>query len=399
MEKQQEYRDYYQNAVAESQKYDTVVIFGAGSSAFYLYKKMKEMDVKIKAFLVSDKRTNRSDIDGIPVVQIDEAGGNKETTLVLIGVSKVSMQEIETVLAENGFRHYVMPEADMAWGELEEVRRTRPAIEITTQIGCSVNCKYCPQNVLVSRYFANDKNRKKKLSLEDYKRCLKNLPEDTVITFSGFCEPFLNPECADLICYTAEHGNKMSLHTTLVGMTMEDFERIKGLDFENVILHAPDKDNYAKIPITDVYLQVLNSMLDAKDKDGAPLIKIANCQSEPSEEILRIINHRVSFSSNKLVDRAGNIEEEAIAEYINHIGRITCVKSPELRRNVLLPDGTLVLCCMDFGLRHELGNLLHHSYEEIANGKVLQDIRGCMENGGDVLCRKCSVAKNKSIGR
>ena len=106
-----------------------------------------------------------------------------------------------------------------------------------------------------------------------------------------------------------------------------------------------------------------------------------------------IINHRVSFSSPKLVDRAGNIKKEEIAENVRHEGKIVCVKSPKLQRNVLLPDGTLVLCCMDFGLEHEIGNLLYSSYDEIVNGEILQVIKDKMKNGGNILCRKCSVAK------
>lgn len=389
----QKYNSYYEKAAIESSKYETVVIFGAGSSAAYLYKKMKEQQIEIKAFLVSDKRMNRSDIDGIPIVQMDEIKVDKETALVLVGVSKVSMQEVTDILGKYEFQHYLEPDEDMAWGDLEETRRNRPAIEITTQIGCPVNCRYCPQDVLVARYFSRDKSRKKRMTLENYKQCLQNLPPDTVITFSGFCEPFLNPECADLMCYTAEHGNRMSLHTTLVGMTMKDFERIKELPFENVILHTPDRDGYANIPITDTYLQVLNSMLDAKNQDGDPLIKIANCQSEPDENILRIINHRVSFSSNKLIDRAGNIEKKEVAENVNHKGKIVCIKSPNLQRNVLLPDGSVVLCCMDFGLRHELGNLIYNSYDEIMDSEILREIKTCMETDGAMLCRRCSFAK------
>lgn len=386
--------DYcYQKAAVESKQYDTIVIFGAGNSAFHLYKKMKELQVKIEAFLVSDKRTNRNDINGIPVWQIDEVQFNRKATLVLIGVSKIPAKEIIETLHKNGFQHYFEFDAGMAWGELENARRIHPAIEITTQIGCSVNCKYCPQDVLLLRYFANNKKREKRLTLENYKKCLQNLPDDTVITFSGFCEPFLNPECSDMICYTVKHGNRVSLHTTLVGMTMKDFERIKDLPFENIILHTPDKYKYANIPITDTYLQVLDSMLNARNRNGEPLIKIANCQSEPDEEILKIINHRVSFSSAKLQDIAGNIKEEEVSENVNHEGKIECVKSPKLHRNVLLPDGSLVLCCMDFGLRHELGNLIYNSYYEIVNGKVLEDIKSNMKNGGNVLCRKCSSAR------
>ncbi len=45
----QKYNSYYEKAAIESSKYETVVIFGAGSSAAYLYKKMKEQQIEIKA--------------------------------------------------------------------------------------------------------------------------------------------------------------------------------------------------------------------------------------------------------------------------------------------------------------------------------------------------------------
>lgn len=41
-------------------------------------------------------------------------------------------------------------------------------LEITTTIGCRVNCRYCPQSLLLSRYYETDKNRKKFLDFEDY---------------------------------------------------------------------------------------------------------------------------------------------------------------------------------------------------------------------------------------
>lgn len=65
-----------------------------------------------------------------------------------------------------------------------------------------------------------------------------------------------------------------------------------------------------------------------------------------------------------------------------------------LNRNILLPDGTVLLCCMDFGIKHVLGNLLTQSYEEICNGKELTMIKEGM-NGNekiDILCRRCTHA-------
>lgn len=53
-----------------------------------------------------------------------------------------------------------------------------------------------------------------------------------------------------------------------------------------------------------------------------------------------------------------------------------------------------MLCCMDYGMKHVLGNLLQQSYEEIINGSEMQRLK-CAINGDesiDLLCRGCSSA-------
>ena len=61
-----------------------------------------------------------------------------------------------------------------------------------------------------------------------------------------------------------------------------------------------------------------------------------------------------------------------------------------------MPDGTVVLCAMDFGMDHVLGNLLMQSYEEVMASPVLDELRRCMESekNGSCICRECVIAEN-----
>lgn len=60
----------------------------------------------------------------------------------------------------------------------------------------------------------------------------------------------------------------------------------------------------------------------------------------------------------------------------------------------MLPDGTLVLCCQDYGMKHILGNLLHDSWQDIQKGYAYQYFkRGLKDGSCDILCRKCADAK------
>ena len=102
--------------------------------------------------------------------------------------------------------------------------------------------------------------------------------------------------------------------------------------------------------------------------------------------------------------RANNVKQEKIAvpHIARHEGKIEC--DVVLRRNngvktldfnVLLPNGNVTLCCMDYGLKHILGNLVTDSYESLFTGEEYKRIQaGLLDGDLDILCRTCKEAKN-----
>jgi len=75
--------------------------------------------------------------------------------------------------------------------------------------------------------------------------------------------------------------------------------------------------------------------------------------------------------------RAGNLNREVILkpELLNLTDRFrsiyhgpephTCGCEEKLYHNVLLPNGDVSLCCMDYGLEQILGNLFESEYDDI----------------------------------
>jgi hypothetical protein len=45
--------------------------------------------------------------------------------------------------------------------------------------------------------------------------------------------------------------------------------------------------------------------------------------------------------------------------------QMTCNCIEDLYHNVVLPNGDVSLCCMDYGLKHILGNIYEQEYEDI----------------------------------
>jgi len=164
----------------------------------------------------------------------------------------------------------------------------RKWIEITTYLPCPQNCAYCPQKLLNSQY-----KGKQKLSLVDFKKILKNIPDDVEIHFSGFSEPAFHP------------------------------------DFESMAISAKETH------IVNIYSSVI----------------------EGFDDIFTVHNEKNSVQNP--ISRAGNNWETETRQGAQ------CVRSPSFEQNVMLPNGDVYLCCMDYGLKHKLGNLFKTNFNNL----------------------------------
>jgi radical SAM protein with 4Fe4S-binding SPASM domain len=234
-------------------------------------------------------------------------------------------------------------------------------LEITTRIGCPVWCLYCPQDAIRRAY----KSDKQELSLKDFATALKGVPKDVRIDFSGFCEPFLNPDAVKMVGLAAV-GHKVTVFTTGLGLLLKDVDALKGIEFDTFELHLKDSKGLSLIPQTPV----LKSVLDKIRKEVKNVV-------EGDHTRIRIIS------------RAGNVKGIPAPERKN--GPIECNRV--LERFVILPNGDCVLCCMDYGMKHIVGNLFSHTLNEIVNGPVFHSVKTALATDGDVLCRHCEMGE------
>lgn len=231
-------------------------------------------------------------------------------------------------------------------------------IEITTRIGC-LNCDYCPQDRLLSAY----KSDAKVLSLADYSACLFKIPKSVRIHFSGFCEPFLNEDCGHMIDVAYGSGYEVVVYTTLVGFNRHAAQSISKINFNRFAVHVPDSGTHYSF--REFY-------------NGLKLL----------------IEHNIKYDFEYVTDpitRAGNVYGSMPP---CRSGKIRCRENRNMQ-NVLLPNGDVYLCCMDYGLKHRLGNLLAQSYESLFESETYKRIiSGMSDDSIDILCRKCERAYN-----
>jgi FkbM family methyltransferase len=252
-----------------------------------------------------------------------------------------------------------------------------PALEITTSIpekGCPVNCAFCPQKVITKSY----NSPKRVMTMLDFKKAINKVPKEIGITFSGFSEPFLNPDCIHMIKYAHSKGHPISLYTTAVGMTVQDVAYLSDIPFSDgpnggFVLHVQDGLRYAKIKITEQYYEVLEAIKVLSDQ-------IANFRVVSMGPVYPEIRHLFPEPLIlRMYSRADNLNKNGTYNswWGNH--DTTCNCAEKLYHAVLLPNGEVTLCCMDYNLNHVLGNLYKQSFEAIMPDR----------NTPFELCRHC----------
>ena len=203
-------------------------------------------------------------------------------------------------------------------------------LEITTQIGCPVNClKYCPQEVTVGKY-----SGKRRLTITDWEIVLSHVPPALPIYFSGFCEPFANPNTIDFIKMAHNAGHPVGMYTTLYQASREAVERLVKYQFMTFCLHLPDGEAM-KIPLSQDY----------QDNVFTVLQNVKNVH-------FSIMNDLFVSMNRENITRGSSVKKKIFK---------FCVKLNHPQLN-LLPNGNVSLCCMDFGLSHTLGNLYTEDY-------------------------------------
>ena len=266
-----------------------------------------------------------------------------------------------------------------------------PTLEITTIIpekGCVVDCAFCPQRVLEKVYTGT-----RILTLDNFKTIVDKVPTDVRITFAGFTEPWMNKYCTDMVLYAHEQGHPISIFTTGVGVSIEDLERIAHIPFAGnpnggFVLHLPDAEMLARHPITPGYIKTLEWLKDNHNN-------IQNFSTMSMGPLHPSIKHLFDWAPTyDMWSRAGNLVRESLlkpqlinlkdrwnAVYHEDKNR-TCGCEEHLYHNVLLPNGDVSLCCMDYGLDHILGNLHTQKYEEVIPvAQSCHDLCNFCENG------------------
>jgi len=268
-----------------------------------------------------------------------------------------------------------------------------PVMELTTMIGCPLMCTFCPQENLRDSYGDSEKY----LQPRDLVTVLSKLPKDTRIDFSGMSEPWANPHCTEMLETVLFMGFNIAIYSTLYGMT--DPERVRKVleDHPNqvdvIMLHLPDANGNMKgWKNSEEWLNAAAVMSHTNVSCGVGAMTM-DSSGLVHPELQSMIGKLPGWQGHT---RADSLNTEQVAGQVLSLTpmntfSLTCRSTPFYDRNVLLPNGDVVLCCMDYNLKHIIGNLLTQTYEEIFKGKPLLDLIAINE---EPKFSKCSICKS-----
>jgi radical SAM protein with 4Fe4S-binding SPASM domain len=277
-------------------------------------------------------------------------------------------------------------------------------LEITTLLGCSLNCTFCPQDKLRENY---RKDTAKILSFENFTKILNKIPNHVRIDFSGMTEPFLNPEAIEMVKYCYAKKRNVTIYTTLVGIKTDEADfllnnyRTKISSVNPWVIHLPDNSNNMRgWKNTLIYRSVLKKFVDdkVKYKNSALMFMTMDKNGIIHSEIADIFPEKLdNFFGISRVENLNriNFDKEILEEKIEIDCPVGCKSTVFFDHNVLMPNGDIVLCCMDYAQKNIIGNIYDQEYYEIFQGQEMTNIRTkAMQPyfDKDFICKSCSNA-------
>ena len=283
-----------------------------------------------------------------------------------------------------------------------------PSLEFTLMVGCPLKCTFCPQDTLRHQYGQNTKY----FSLEDFKTILSKVPKHVRIDFSGMAEPWANPNATAMFRHALEAGYNMAIYTTLYGMEAEDSQTVVDLmrshaaQIEVLCLHLPDQNgNMRGWRHSALYEANLLRFISLGVSGILPRFEVMTMDSagKPHQGLDHLGIQLGAWVGHT---RAGNVGADEVPGQailsmpVKH-GAVSCSFTPFYDQNVCLPNGDVALCCIDYSLKHKIGNLLNQEYYEMyASAGLSRLISENMDPNfsRNSLCKTCDRAKPYHVG-
>lgn len=283
---------------------------------------------------------------------------------------------------------------------LSSLNNNGPGLEITTVSRCARNCTYCPQSLLKSQYSEkHDGAPVGILTVDILEKALSNVDVEIILYWTGFSEPLQNSQWPQLYECSTKFVKRQNISTTLFTANNNSIDILEDTSrFSSITLHLPDNEGLMRANVTDQYLDNLTRVSRNLRPGIDSILVFGNAIHDDVKARLNkhevLERHKDSIIVSGLDDgllnsRAGNLSDRPLRD---HTYPVYCSRGSFVQP-VMLPDGDLQLCCMDYGLEEPVGSLLHNKYSRLVDlSATLMAAR--ISRGVKSLCSNCDWAEH-----
>lgn len=285
---------------------------------------------------------------------------------------------------------------------------------------CNLRCALCPSpEVLNPRRL-----RYETMSFDDFRRVVdhcKDVVYRMYLTFSG--EPLLNRELGRMVRYLTESGivSMISTNATLLTSARAQELMESGLDYLIISFDGFSKESFETFRCGANFEKTMtnvNGIARLKNEMGyrKPYIDIqwiANRLNEKEIErgreyfmSLRGVDefHVKSLSLNEHIYPRAEVEDlgkrflptrgKIRSQYLGREGKTAQEPCTAVYSPVILANGDITVCCIDFRGEHVVGNVVTHKLSEIWKSKEYRELRRRARRFELPLCSRCPIRFN-----
>jgi len=280
----------------------------------------------------------------------------------------------------------------------EHVPDFPPHIDFELFDKCNQSCVMCARNEKLHPNIEYSINTKTRFPIDLFKKIIdegktKNLYS---VNFGAFAEPFVNPECLNMVRYAHDQGivdSRLITNGLLLGKNSSEIF-MSGLTQLFISVDALTEKTYEKIRGKGFQHVVQNTIhfLEerSKRKTQLPIVRVSFVEMEMNknekDDFIKFWADKADFIDIQTFQN----ENEKIGENLKQNKKFDC-DSPFGRISVL-SDGSVIPCCNFYGRTLKIGNAFHQTIEDIWKSEKMSDVRKKLISGTNTTCETCQRA-------
>lgn len=245
------------------------------------------------------------------------------------------------------------------------------SLELSLLKTCPVKCIYCPQPLL---QWASKNVKESMMPLGKFDALLSNVSEgwhDIELHFAGFTEPLKHRDWKQFVlaAHLNDYVKKIVIYSTGEGLRKGDIEFLSEMPkLTEVNWHLADAPHVMAKGNGDFWDFLPE--IKARMKYDCKVILVGD--HVDNEKLIRSRLEGLNVEIGRQVSRSFNLQRQVGMLHEGNNRAVTCEKVRRHKMPVVLPDGTAVVCCNDYGLDFPLGNLFEQPWSELDYGEVLR---------------------------